>query len=170
MSDAPANVMGWQQAPNPGPASLYERDEHAWLHKQAELLRTGRFAEIDCASLAEFLTDMARRDERELRSRLVILLQHLLKAEYQPEKLSDSWVDTIDVQQVELREILESAALRAKAPGIMGKAWPLARRQAIRGTKLPDRTFPRDSPWTVEQALSYVPLEPQPHPADPDHP
>ncbi len=54
----------------PPSVSLYERDETAWLEATANLVAQGRFGEIDRAALSEYLTDMATRDKREVKSRL----------------------------------------------------------------------------------------------------
>ncbi|HKM81947.1 MAG TPA: DUF29 family protein, partial [Candidatus Acidoferrum sp.] len=59
--------------------ALYERDETAWLEAMAELARDGRAEDLDLGHLAEYLFDMARRDRREVESRLAVLLSHLLK-------------------------------------------------------------------------------------------
>ncbi|QYU66437.1 DUF29 family protein [Leptolyngbya sp. 15MV] len=64
----------------------YRSDEHAWLLRQAALLRAGRLKSVDSENLAEFLEDMAKRDVREVGSRLVVLLHHLLKFQVQPER------------------------------------------------------------------------------------
>src|SRR5580700_8080231 len=96
-------------------AALHELDETAWLEQTAELIRSSRFAEIDPTTLAEYLTDMARRDRREVFSRLVVLLAHLLKWEYQPERRGGSWQATMLEQQRELRQLLESGTLRNHA-------------------------------------------------------
>ncbi len=58
-------------------AALYETDETAWLDQTAELVRNVRLDQIDPATLAEYLTDMAKRDRREAFSRLVLLLSLL---------------------------------------------------------------------------------------------
>lgn len=162
--------MGWTQAPARAPGSLHDQDEHAWLHQQAELLLAGRVGEIDGATLAGFLIDMAKRDERELRSRLIVLIQHMLKVEHQPGKLSDSWADTIDREQDEIVQILKSASLARLATDLLAEAWPVAVRRAARETGLPESTFPQENPWTVEQALGYQPPQPAPHPAEPVRP
>src|SRR5437762_265465 len=65
---------------------LYERDETAWLEAMADLIRTGRLDEVDYPNLAEYLADMARRDRREVDSRLVVLLAHVLKWVHQPDR------------------------------------------------------------------------------------
>src|SRR5688572_10266505 len=93
-------------------AALYEVDETAWLEATADLIRSGQLTEVDHHTLAEYLTDMARRDRREVSSRLVTLLAHLLKWEYQPERRSGSWRGTLLEQQRELRQLLESGTLR----------------------------------------------------------
>ena len=74
---------------------LYERDETAWLEAMSALAASGRHAEMDYQNLSEYLADMAGRDRREVFSRLVVLLTHLLKWEHQPERRSGSWRGTI---------------------------------------------------------------------------
>ena len=53
-------------------AALYEVDETAWLEAAAELIRQGRLDEVELGPLAEYLSDMAKRDRREVSSRLVV--------------------------------------------------------------------------------------------------
>jgi Domain of unknown function DUF29 len=77
---------------------LYEADETAWLEAMSELIKQGRTADLDFPHLEEYLTDMAKRDRREVKSRLTVLLAHVLKREHQPEKCSKSWLRTILVQ------------------------------------------------------------------------
>ena len=49
---------------------LYEQDETAWLEAMAELVAQRRYAELDHLHLSEFLADQAKRDRREVFSRL----------------------------------------------------------------------------------------------------
>jgi hypothetical protein len=81
---------------------LYEHDETAWLEAMAELIRMGRLDELDYANLAEYLSDMARRDRREVESRLSGLLSHVLKWVHQTDGRSGSWKGTIIEQRQEL--------------------------------------------------------------------
>src|SRR5438132_7503601 len=90
---------------------LYERDETAWLEAMSELIRLGRLDEVDYPNLAEYLADMARRDRREVTSRLAVLIAYLLKWRYQREGRSGSWRGTVEVQRQELAELLESGVL-----------------------------------------------------------
>jgi hypothetical protein len=60
-------------------SALYAEDETAWLEAMAELTAQGRLEELDVPNLAEYLTDMARRDRREVKRRLAVLLARVLK-------------------------------------------------------------------------------------------
>ena len=56
---------------------LYEQDETAWLELSARFIREGRSEELDLENLEEFLDATAKRDRREVESRLAVLLAHL---------------------------------------------------------------------------------------------
>jgi hypothetical protein len=135
-------------------AALYEADETAWLEATAELIRGGRLTEVDLNTLAEYLTDMARRDRREVFSRLVVLLSHLLKWEHQPDRRSGSWRGTILEQQRELRQLLDSGTLRNHATAVFADAYAEARKQAAAETGLARTAFPEACRWDVESALA----------------
>src|ERR1700730_18671616 len=100
-----------QQA-QPSLSDLYHEDETAWLEAMARLVAARRFDELDHENLREFLADMARRDKREVLSRLTTLLAHLLKWEHQPQQRTRSWEATILHQREELRDLLESSTLQ----------------------------------------------------------
>ena len=59
----------------------YEKDFYSWALHHAQLLREGRFAELDIEHLAEELEDMGKSDRRSLENRCIILIAHLLKWE-----------------------------------------------------------------------------------------
>lgn len=131
-------------------ASLYTADETAWLQETADQVRAGRFAELDRDNLAEYLTDMAKRDRREVVSRLVVLLAHLLKWEFQPDYRTGSWLVTILEQQRELRQLLESGTLRNHATEMLAEAYADARKQAAAETGLSRNSFPDACQWDLE--------------------
>ena len=72
-------------------AQLYEQDYTAWARTQADLLRTGRFEALDIEHLLEELEDMGKSEQRELESRLEVLLAHLLKWQFQYAQLTERW-------------------------------------------------------------------------------
>ncbi len=99
-------------------ARLYQTDYAVWAQRNAELLRERRFEELDIEHLLEELSDMSKSDRRELFSRLLVLLAHLLKWEYQYARLSErwreldgrSWRATIVEQREQLAGLLRQSA------------------------------------------------------------
>lgn len=134
-------------------SELYETDETAWLEQMAALAAAGETAAMDLEHLSEYLTDMAKREKREVAQRLMTLLAHLLKWDHQPEKRSRGWELTIQEQREELHELLESGALRNHAEQELGKAYQKAARRAAVETELGETVFPAQCPYSLEQAL-----------------
>ena len=133
---------------------LYEQDETAWLDIMSTLAAQGRYAEMDHPNLSEFLAAMAKRDRREVFSRLVVLLAHLLKREHQPDRHTTSWQGTIVEQRRELRKLLESGTLHNHALTVLSEAYDDARRQASAESGLPLSTFPFDCNWELDVLLA----------------
>ena len=142
------------QQPTPAPSALFEQDETAWLELTAALIAQGRLGEVDHAHLSEYLTDMARRDRREVLSRLVVLLVHLLKWEHQPEQHTGSWDATILNQRGELRDLLESRTLANYAAEVLAKAYDRAVKQASREMGAEPSALRPSCPWSLEQIVS----------------
>lgn len=136
-------------------SALYERDETAWLEIMADLAANKQFADMDCRHLSEYLSDMAKRDRREVRSRLVVLLCHLLKWEHQPEKQTGSWRATIYTQRLELRDLLDSKTLKNHAEAVLDDAYRDARKLAATETEMKLSKFPGDCPWGVDELLQW---------------
>ena len=135
-------------------AEAYELDFYAWAMKNAELIRAGRLEEIDADNIAEELESMGKSQKRALASRLVVLLAHLLKWQYQPESRSRSWKNTIKVQRLDLGELLdESPSLRPSLQETMASAYTKARLLAARDTGLDETELPEGCPFTLEQAM-----------------
>ena len=126
--------------------ALYERDETAWLDAMAELAREGRVEGLDLPHLAEFLSDMARRDRREVESRLIVLLAHLLKWEHQADRRSRSWRATVIEQGQELEMDAGRGVLRNHAEEILGRGLPEGRETGRRRDGLARRSIPGGMP------------------------
>lgn len=133
---------------------LFEQDETAWLEAMAVLAARGQYAELDYVHLSEYLSDMAKRDRREVYSRLVVLLTHLLKWEHQPIRRSESWLGMFFEQRRELRMLVESGVLRNHALGILADAYADARKQAAAETSLPRETFPLELNQNLDSLLA----------------
>lgn len=126
--------------------NTYHADETAWLDEMAARIRAGRVDELDYRNLAEFLSDMAKRDKREVFHRLVVLLVHVLKWDAQPDKRSRSWELSISEQREELQELLTSGSLRNFAETELSRAYQKAVRRAAVETGLDEDHFP--GAWT----------------------
>jgi hypothetical protein len=134
--------------------ALYEQDETAWLDIMADLAREGRTEDLDLPHLAEFLADMANRDRREVKSRLVVLIAHLLKWTGQPKKRSRSWRSTIIEQRQELNDEAGRGVLRNHAEKVLPQAYASAVERAAAETGLPRDRWPAECPYTLDQLLT----------------
>jgi hypothetical protein len=138
----------------PTAKDLYDRDFFEWTVRNAELLRAGRLQEADLEHIAEEIEDMGKSERRELRSRLRVLLSHLLKWKLQPGGRGRSWKATIDVQRDDLAYLLQQMpSLRRYLRGQLTEIYPVAIKGAIADTDLPDEVFPATCPFSLEQIL-----------------
>ena len=145
--------------------ATYDEDEQAWLMEQAAALEAGPLAQIDRIHLSEYLRDMAARNRRALRARLIMLLVDVMKCHMQPARISRSWVSTIMVQQREIKAIInDSANLRQYANAELGSMVNNALEQALveTGLRMEDIS-PASLPSNLDSILSAA-FDPVPHP------
>ncbi|HEY9851605.1 MAG TPA: DUF29 domain-containing protein [Leptolyngbyaceae cyanobacterium] len=136
------------------PKSLYDRDFYLWIQATAQQLKEGKFNEIDIPNLIEEIESMGRSEKRELKSRLVVLLMHLLKWQYQPEKRSESWRSTISEQRICIEGLLEdSPSLQPLISELFDDCYQKARLKASEETGIKLNFFPKESPFTLEETL-----------------
>ncbi|MES1026711.1 DUF29 domain-containing protein [Gloeocapsa sp. BRSZ] len=140
--------------------TLYEQDYYLWLQKTSNLLRDGRLSELDIPNLIEEIEDMGRSERKALRSNLIVILMHLLKYKYQPEKRSNSWLLTIFEHRRRLRDdFADSPSLKRYFNKVFEQCYQDARISAAIETGLSTETFPEQSPFTPEEVLNmdYLP-------------
>lgn len=131
----------------------YDKDFAAWAEEQARLLREGDVAALDLDHLAEEIESLGNSERNALFSRSKILLQHLLKWRFQPERQSRSWFLSIKVQRRDIARLLkQSPSLRPTLPEVVTEAYPDAREDALEETGL--YRLPDTCPWSVEQVMS----------------
>ncbi|MBK1641444.1 hypothetical protein CKO12_06060 [Chromatium okenii] len=134
---------------------LYEQDIVAWANQQAAALRTGHFAQLDLEHLAEEIEDVGKSEQRELMSRMAILIGHLLKWCYQPERRGASWESTIRTQREAIaRRLQRTPSLKCTLfdPDWFADAWSDGRDLAVRETGVSD--LPNDCPWSIEMIFT----------------
>jgi len=132
------------------------QDFSAWLLDQAKRLRLGDT--IDHESIAEELEAMAGRERRELLSHLEVLLKHLLKWQFQPNRLGMSGRNSIKVARRGIEDLLEdSSSLKPSVTDVINKAYARARIDAadeIRLTRKQAAQLPETCPWTIDQLMN----------------
>ena len=140
--------------------TLYDKDYYLWLEETVGLLRERRLTELDVNNLIEEIEDMGRSEKKAVKSNLKILLCHLLKYKYQPEKCSNSWLSTIFEHRDRLEEdFTDSPSLKRYFEEVFEPCYQKARKQASIETGFPLETFPLNCPFTPEQVLDmdYLP-------------
>ncbi len=136
--------------------ALYERDVVRWAQEQARLLREGDFGRLDIEHIADEIEDVGKAEQRELASRMSVLLALLLKWRFQPQLRTKSWRDTIDIQRKSIaRRIEATPSLKAtlRDSEWQDDIWLDALNAAIAETGLDRAVFPAAFPLPIEQAL-----------------
>ncbi|AKE63293.1 Protein of unknown function DUF29 [Microcystis aeruginosa NIES-2549] len=137
-------------------SQLYETDFNLWLEQTVNHLKKGNLQALDLDNLIEEISDMGRNNRREVFSRLKVLLIHLLKWQYQPEKRTNSWINTIDEQREQLELILrDSPSLKPYLADIFAECYQKAVRGMVNETNLPKETFLVDCPFSQEPVLNW---------------
>lgn len=140
----------------------YETDVVAWANEQAWLVRNKKFDLLDIEHIAEEIEDVGKSEQRELTSRMAVLIAHLLKWQFQPDYRGSSWERTIKEQRKSLDFHLKQVpSLKAKLLNIEWQeaVWADAITIAIRETAI--ENFPETCPWTMENILSsgWLPMD-----------
>ena len=108
---------------NKSVSELYEQDFSLWINENVEHLKHGDFKSCDLKNIIEELEGMGNSQLKELRSRLIVLLGHLLKWKFQQEKRSGGWLGTIRENRREIEWLLiDSPSLRNRAMELVNSA------------------------------------------------
>jgi hypothetical protein len=133
---------------------LYERDFYRWVENEARLLKERDLERLDIVNLIDEVEDLAVNRRHAVRNNLVILLAHLLKHQYQPERRSRSWLASVVEHRRRLRDLFEeSPSLRRYGQSVFARSFQDARALALAETGLPEASLPPASPYTLAQAL-----------------
>ena len=135
----------------------YETDIVAWAKQQAWLVRNKKFDLLDLEHIAEEIEDVGKSEQRELASRMAVLLQHLLKWQYQPARQGASWQATIKTQRERIKQRLRktpSLKYCLKDADWWEDAWADARYETEKETGIAFDKLPKTCPWTNKQILT----------------
>ena len=115
--NAPARIVSAEPSPP------YDGDTYGWAVRQAELLRAGRFAEVDLPNVIEEIETVGRSERRSLSSNIERVLVHVIKWDFQPQRRGMSWWLTIMNHRDEaLRDLNENPSLRPELENFFERA------------------------------------------------
>ena len=131
--------------------TTYETDFYLWTQQQADLLRQGAVSALDIENLIEEIDDMGASNRRSLGSFLELVIMHLLKWQYQPQRRGTSWRTSISKGRNAIERTLEySPSLKRQLPEMIVAEYRRARKEASLETGLPLTAFPDQCPFTIE--------------------
>ena len=134
--------------------ALYDQDYYLWLSDTAKLLKAKKFTLLDLENLIEEIESLGKSEKRAIKSNLIIVILHLLKWRYQPEKQSNSWKSSIREHRRRIRELLiDSPSLKNYLPEILADCYLAAKKQASDETGLSVVAFPKASPFSLTECL-----------------
>jgi hypothetical protein len=131
----------------------YEQDFGLWAEQMADLLASGRFSELDIENLVEEVRDLSKRERDRLLASLRLILHHLLKWDYQPQRRSWGWLGTIQGERANIRLYLDDSPSlkRYLTDESLFKLYAVACADAFRETGL---EFPPVCPYGIEDILN----------------
>ncbi|HLO88645.1 MAG TPA: DUF29 domain-containing protein [Nostocaceae cyanobacterium] len=89
--------------------TLYETDYMQWIETTLSKLQNQDYANVDWENLIEEIADMGRSERKSLKSNLIVILLHLLKWQFQPEKRTGSWEVSIIEHRRRVQESLNDS-------------------------------------------------------------
>jgi Domain of unknown function DUF29 len=140
----------------PPAGRLYDEDFYVWSKAQAELLRAGRFGDLDLEHLIEEVDDLGESLYRSARSRIRTIIEHLLKLEHSPAvEPRAGGRSTVLAQRDDLRDDL-TPTLRRRAAADLPELFEQARNRANvslrdHGEQSAADTLPKACPYTLDR-------------------
>ncbi|MCM0593710.1 MAG: DUF29 domain-containing protein [Gloeotrichia echinulata GP01] len=150
--------MSSQKANSP---TLYETDYLQWIETTIKKLQSQDYKNVDWENLIEEITDMGRSERKSLKSNFIVILVHLLKWQFQPEKRSGSWEGSIIEHRRRVKEALDdSPSLKPYLENIFAECYTQAVKQAKAETGLPLESFPVISPYELSKVTDdeFLPI------------
>jgi hypothetical protein len=87
--------------------SLHEENYQLWLESTIDNLKQGNFDRIDIDNLIEEISEMGGSLKDALENNLIVILAHLLKWQYQPQKRSGSWKASIKEHRCRINKSIQ---------------------------------------------------------------
>lgn len=160
--------MTAQLSPKSPIKSLYEADFYLWINTTIDKIRQEDFASVDWANVLEELTDLGSEQKHKLESRLLVLLEHLLKLGYwetEREYNKRGWKGTILEQRRQIAKLIKrNPSLKPYLTEIFAECYQDARDITLVKTGLNPDIISIKPMLTLEQALdeNWLPVSENP--------
>ena len=139
-------------------STLYDTDFYLWIQHTVEALKQQDLDQVDWDNLIEEVESLGRSEKRELKSRLLVILEHLLKLmcwESEKPQNGRGWRNTVIEQRNQVEMILEdSPSLKPWLVESFVESYAKARQQILQKYGLPGNMFPAQPPFSLENALN----------------
>ncbi|MFM6038167.1 MAG: DUF29 domain-containing protein [Sphaerospermopsis kisseleviana] len=137
---------------------LYEQDFYLWIQTTVKLLSEGKLEQLDIENLIEEIDSIGRREKKELKTRLIVLIEHLLKLQYWTEEKDYNarfWRNTVVEQRRQIAySLADSPSLKSILNDVFLECYQDARNDTLRKYELPSELFPEDSPFSLLDILN----------------
>lgn len=133
--------------------SLYEQDFVLWIDDTVKKLELREFEQLDIENLIEEIESLGRSEKRELESRLVVLISHILKRVYvnSPNDYAE-WINTIEEQRTQLELLFRNS------PSLKNRFEPIFPEMYQYALKRLRREYSTDFPneWQFSSTLDAI--------------
>ncbi len=131
---------------------LYNTDYAHWAETMAEILDKRDFEHLDIENLVEEIKDLSKRERDRLLSSIRLIIHHLLKWDYQPNKRSRSWEITIKRERNNIDFYLEDSPSLRK---YLSEDWiiKIYRNACLDAMKETGLDFPESCPYSILEIL-----------------
>ncbi|MBD2135331.1 DUF29 domain-containing protein [Sphaerospermopsis sp. FACHB-1094] len=137
---------------------LYDQDFYLWIQTTVKLLSEGKLEQLDIENLIEEIDSMGRREKKELKTRLIVLIEHLLKLQYWTEEKdynARGWRNTVVEQRRQIAySLADSPSLKSILNDVFLECYQDARNDTLRKYELPSELFPEDSPFSLLDVIN----------------
>lgn len=138
--------------------TLYDQDFYLWIQTTIQHLQERNLEQLDIENLIEEIDSMGRSEKKELKTPLVVLIEHLLKLQYWIEEKDDNargWRNTIVEQRRQITYTLaDSPSLKAILNDVFLPCYQDAKKDTINKYQLPSNLFPEEPPFSLDQVLN----------------
>lgn len=138
--------------------TLYDQDFYLWIQTTIQQLKERNIEQLDIENLIEEIDSMGRSEKKELKTRLVVLIEHLLKLQYWIEEKDNNargWRNTVVEQRRQIAYTLaDSPSLKAILNDVFLPCYQDAKKDTINKYQLPSNLFPEEPPFSLAQVLN----------------